>query len=398
MRKYRRKALWGALALAVAVGSIALATRLIALADTAARADITYHTADGDDKPGFDTLDGLRDAIEASNVPGTVAAYAQTVSRAIQTEDGVAKTKVDALWVDGYAGLFMDAHMLAGLLPVFAGQSDCALDAATALTLFGSTDIVGQKVTVDDLELTVCGVFTLPEGLLAWGASPGRGIALCPAALMEEDPGVDALAFTVPSGGEKDPKEQSEQWMGDAGISVPSQRTDKAERHALYTLWGEAFALLAALWTAWTLVRVAVQLLMTGIGRFRRIALDPLASSRLGLRALLLGLAGGVAALGAAAAIVLWPPLAFHVPPSYLPTRWSDLSFWPKLLASRGEAAAQRAMEVALRPELLEQALLRWVPWLGCLALVLGCLALHTIVSPIPKVIRTRNHMEEVTQ
>lgn len=398
MRNYGRKALWGALALALAVGSIALATRLIALADTVARADITYHTADGDGKPGFDALDGLRDVIEASDVPGTVAAYAQTMSSAIQTEDGVAKTKVDALWVDGYAGLFLDVHMLAGLLPVFAGQSDCALDAATALTLFGSTDIVGQKVMVDDLELTVCGVFALPEGLPAWGASPGRGIALCPAALLEEDPGVDALVFSLPPGGEKDPEEQSEQWMRDAGISVPSQRTDKAERHALYALWGEAFALVVALWTAWALVRVAAQLLMTGIGRFRRVALDPLASPRLGLRALLLGLAGGVAALGAVAAIVLWPPLAFHVPPSYLPTRWSDLSFWPKLLAARGEAAAQRAMEVALRPELLEQALLRWVPWLGCLALVLGCLALHAIVSPIPKAIQARNHMEEVIQ
>lgn len=398
MRKYRRKALWGALALAVAVASIALAARLIALADTAARADITYHTADGDDKPDFDVLDGLRDAMEASGVSGTVAAYVQTVSDAVQTEDGIAKTQVDTLWVDGYAGLVMDAHMLAGLLPVFAGQSDCALDAATALTLFGSTDIVGQKITLNDLELTVCGVFMLPEGLPAWGASPGRGIALCPAALLEEDPGVDAFAFALPPEGEKSPKEQSEQWMRDAGISVPSQRIDKAERHALYTLWGEAFALLAALWTAWTLLRVAAQLLMTGIGRFRRAALNPLASARIGLRALLTGLSGGVAALGAAAAIVLWPPLAFHVPPSYLPTRWSDLSFWPKLLAARGEAAAQRAMEIALRPELLEQALLRWVPWLGCLALVLGCLALHTIVSPIPKAIQARNHMEEVTQ
>lgn len=388
MRTELKRLLWGAAALAMAVTCILGAKWLLGLADTSARADVTYYATG--DKPGFDKLDALREAI--GDEPGAVTAYAQKNNVAISTQDGIGKSQVDALWVDGFTGLALDARVLHGSLPVLDAQSDCALDADTARSLFGSTDIVGQRVIVDDVELTVCAVFELPRGtFLAWGANPGRGIALCPVAFAPKDTKIDTLAFAAPSGGEKSPEERCRAWMEKAGISPPGRKLVRAERHALYALWEQMFALLAAGWTAWVLARIAALWGAGAVRQWWRLRADPLLPARAGWRVLWWGLLGCAGALGGAVAVLTLPKLALDVPPSYLPTRWSDLGFWSSLFVKTGQSAAQSAMEGALRPELVTQALLRWIPWLGAAALILLCVALHRILSPVLKAIRMRN-------
>lgn len=388
MRTELKRLLWGAAALAMAVTCILGAKWLLGLADTSARADVTYYATEN--TPDFDALDALREAI--GDAPGSVTAYAQKTDVAISTKDGIGTSKVDALWMDGFTGLALDARVLYGSLPVLHQQSDCALDADTARSLFGSADIVGQRVVVGEVELTVCAVFELPRGrFLDWGANPGRGIALCPAALAPKDTKIDALAFSAPPSGEKSSQELCKAWMDEAGITTPGRKVMRADRHALYGLWGQAFALLTAGWTAWVLARVAA---IWGAGAVRcwwRARADPLRTAREGQRALFWGLLGCAVALGGAVAAMTLPKLTLDVPPSYLPTRWSDLGFWSSLLKKTSQAAAQRAMEGTLRPALVTQALLRWIPWLGAAALALLCAALHRIWSPVLKAIRMRN-------
>ena len=340
------------------------------------------------DKPAFAKLETLREVM-AADAPGSrVTAYAQTQRSAIRTPDGTGNTLVDALWMDGYAADIGDWPLAAGTMPALGQELDCALDSATARTLFGSTDIVGRTVEVDGIELMVSAVFTLPEGASAWGGDPGRGLALCPAASLAGG-GMEAYAFTLPDIGEP-PADCTARWLNEAGLAVPDVQEDRAQTQALWALGAQLLPFLLALWTAWALARAALRACLGAARRARVLAGNPLAARRAETLAVwgMLALALGLGAL--AVGVLLWPRFRATVPPAYLPTRWSDVSFWGTLWRTQGSAAAQRALDAVLRPALLAQAQTRWIWTLGgaglaALALARGAVARGAPTGTLPR-------------
>ena len=68
----------------------------------------------------------------------------------------------------------------------------------------------------------------------------------------------------------------------------------------------------------------------------------------------------------------LLPPIR-SIPPSYLPTRWSDFGFWPKLISDALEEKARRALTILSRPDMIFGRLTDWCTWLSFMSIAAFC-------------------------
>lgn len=301
----------------------------------------------------------LRKEIEAED-GGLVTGWGQQLSQSVSASDTNGSASVDILWVDGDAALAWDVRMLKGHLPRTGDARGCAVDERTALKLFGSLDIVGRSVTVAGQALEIRGVFALPEGLSALGADPGRGLAFAPAALAPASVALTTLEFILYTG-QEDPTSQITTWMHQAGVSTGGEFDTHTDERALMGLLADVPAYVLGVYILLELYTGGKQLWKGFAKRQRALGEDRLTPARKWAR--LFSVVGlGLACLVGLTALIaaLLPPIR-SVPPSYLPTQWSDFSFWSNLIKNGLQDHAKAALAVSLRPDMIWRALSNWV-------------------------------------
>ena len=107
-----------------------------------------------------------------ANTQGVTASFWGSSSATVRTDLG--HTADDTLCI-GYAGTAADclpADYVQGTAPGIFGRQ-CAVSTVLAWQLFGSTDILGQTVTLDRTDYTISGVFTSQTGTLLYPARSG---------------------------------------------------------------------------------------------------------------------------------------------------------------------------------------------------------------------------------
>ena len=367
MRQAVRGTLWLVLSILLAcAGAGALATR-----------DHLFGTANvryAEEAGGYTAkeLRALRGAMAEDGAGGSVAGWAQALSSRVSAAETGGAQMVDVLYVDGDPSLILNVTVLTGALPSMDGGADCALDRKTALLLFGSVNVAGETVQLNGKDLTIAGVFALPDGLPSLRADPGRGLIFVD---FSEAPGGTRMASLGFSARGAVGLTKVSEWMSAAGLSVRGSLHEDADQRALFRLFVSIPAYLLMAMTLWQLAGAVVRRSMWLRRSILALRADPYAERR-EYRRICAGYALGIAALLATAttAVLLVPGMPW-IPPSYLPTRWSDFGFYTSMFRANMEAAAQRAFSVAPRPRLLYDRLTfycQWLPLLSLLALVLA--------------------------
>ncbi len=299
---------------------------------------------------------------------GRVAAWAQSPSQSIFASDMDGNVSVDVLWIDGDASLVWNLPVVRGALPGLGDDEGCAIDEKTALSLFGSLEVVGRTVTVAGNDLFVRGVFVPVVGLASYGVDPGRGLALC-AAAGQESLTLSAMEFLVNTEGAKSPTEQAKEWMRTASISTSGEMDDHVDQRSLLSILTTVPAYLLALLALvelWWVVRV---LSGQGFEVWRNLRLDRLTLPKRYRRLAFVWISGLLLLAGLAVLVIFLVPSPRSIPAAYLPTRWSDFSFWSDLIKGNWQADAQNAMSVALRPDMVWDRLADW-----CVALTVAAI------------------------
>lgn len=346
---------WGVICLAMAALCVAGGAGAMeaALSATQGRVACRY---DGDG-PSLEELKILRDSITGSEkdgkAEGVVTAWTQTSNTELAVDGLGSALEVDALWIDGEAWRIWSWDVVRGALPVFGTERVCALDGKSARKLFGSSDILGQQVEIDGVSYTVACVFELPDGLAAWGADPGNGLALCPAAALAEPPLFQALDFDVIPQDAQTPKEWVEAWLNESRTPQPVWTDALWQQRRLLALAAQCAPIMLLFFILWTLGKAGFRLLRSANREARICWSDRSLPVARGWRIWALGLAGA----GALGILAVWAaslvPISLDVPPDYLPTRWSDLSFWGTLARESAQEQAARQMLGALRSDML---------------------------------------------
>ncbi len=222
----------------------------------------------------------------SANATGITASYWGSAQAAVRTALG---RTADTTCI-GYTGTAADclpAEYVQGSAPGAVGQQ-CALSTALAWQLFGSNDILGQTVTLNRVDYTISGVFTAKTSILLYPAHSGfthaalRGIS-------QDAPKADAV-----------------QWAAAAGLPA-LQKLDYGPQR----VW---------------LARVLCHLPAVLVGFC-------LLAAFLGLVHSTPPVLRHTAYFAAALAFALLVPYFLQGLPGWLiPGRWSDFSFWPRLL------------------------------------------------------------------
>jgi len=375
MRQKNRFAIWSAICLALAAFCMVggMSAMEAALPDVRGRMLCRY----GGDGPSFERINLLRDIMaewaKNGQVMGAVTAWTQTSNTEIKCEATVASLELNALWIDGEANLIWSWEALTGSVPVYGTTRDCAIDADTAQLLFGSMNIIGQTVKVGNIAFTVACVFQLPQGLSSWGADPGCGLALLPASMLSDSSyagpnelfdgnggmksTASGLDFNVTPRDGHTPKEWVETWLNESRISLPEWGNDLWQQRRLLSTAAQCGPMMIVACVVMTVGAAALRLLRAAIAGARACWLDRLMPTVRGWR--LLGI--GVAGTAALTALGLWaaglPRIVLDIPADFLPTRWSDLSFWPNLALNQVREQASRQMLGALRPDMIRDHL-----------------------------------------
>ncbi len=300
---------------------------------------------------------------------GNVAAWGQSLSQSVSVEETNGSATVDTIWVDGDAALVWNLPVAFGNLPGLSDTVGCALDEGTALTLFGTLDIIGREVTFAGKALTVRGVFRMPSGAPAFGVDPGRGLAFAPYAAAPDSASLEALEFLAAPKDGKTSAERATEWMQTAGMSTGGGLDDHAEQRNLLSIFVSMPAMLLGLMAVWELGRAAFGVVKSACLAALGVRRDPVKPTSEAARPFFGGLCGAALLIGCAAAALSLMPGLRTIPPSYLPTQWSDFSFWSDMISGAGTDAASAALSVALRPDMLFDSLAGRCGWLAVLSL-----------------------------
>lgn len=228
----------------------------------------------------------------------------------------------------GDARLAFPAEYLHGAPPSDLRFDACAVSTALAWALFGGEDVTGLEITVDEAELTICGVFSHEEAILLRPGSGGFTAAELPD--LPED--ADAYRYAL-------------DYAAACGLGMPSQ-----------VLCGPDLAFLAAALSWSCAVGCAAVPLLAARGRFRHPAIY----------------------WGAAFLVAVGCPVWMEwLPGWWIPTRWSDAGFWTAL----GDSLLHRFRDwLTLSPALRD--LECKLAWLRHLAAVI---AAHVLLGSMKK-------------
>ncbi len=378
---FRRRAFYGAALLAAGVFCMLAGQGALqaALPNAASQVSVRFD----DEAPDFSTLVLLRKQIARSahegRAKGTVTAWVQIGNTQVTCEETGGSVAVDGLWVDGNSAQIWDWRVLCGALPAFDTDPLCALDASTALNVMGSMDILGQKIDVDGRALIVACVFELPQGPTVLGADTGSGLVLCPASTLPDPLAIAAMDFFVMPNDDKSPAEWTSDWLGAASMPAPAYTEAHAEQRRLLLLVAQVPTLVVLLLTVLPLLFAAGSLGKASLSKGASSLRGRTTLALPGWQRLVLGLICSAGLLALAIFAATLPHITIDVPPSYIPTRWSDLSFWSDLVEREAQTYAQRTMLSALRPDMVRN---QWISLSAGLSLActpLFCLARHML-------------------
>lgn len=240
---------------------------------------------------------------EGADTPLPFALWTQLENKRVTAAFGGRSATVAVLWVRGDSRLALP--VAATVAP--GDEEGCLLDSATALKLFGGTDIAGSAVEYDGRTYTV------------------RGVADIPA---------PTLVLQLPETGEL-PLENITARGETAAEDLPLRHGLEPELTIRYQTFTRLAAALSALPVA-----TAALLFLVFLWRAKRRNRDyPVRHAALFL------------ALCAAATLLALAALSV-IPSEYVPTRWSDFAFWPEMLDSWQADAIALFAAAKLRPEL----------------------------------------------
>ncbi len=310
-----------------------------------------------DSRLDFGSLKELRRQI-ALEGEGEVTGWGQSLSEEIRAGATSGVTRVDVIWLDGNASLIWALPQAEGQFPGPKDTIGCAIDSKTALKLFGSMNVIGKEVQIAGEQMTIRGVFTLPEGISAVSSDPGRGLAFCPAALAKESVRMTALEFIPRPGPGETAKEQAEKWMNAAAMGAGGSMDDHRDTQELMALFtslpGFLFMglMLAELYLMFIALTKAIWL------RWITLVGDRSVSRRQLISPVILWCALTLALVITGVWAARLPAFGASIPASFLPTRWSDFSFWPKKAEQLLQLHVRERLSPALRPDLAERGLL----------------------------------------
>lgn len=223
----------------------------------------------------------------SANTNGITASFWGSTKATISTDLGHTAADTTCIGYSGTAADCLPADYVQGSAPGAVGQQ-CAVSTGLAWLLFGSNDILGQTVTLNRTDYTISGVFTAKTGILLYPARSG----FTHAALR----GISTDA----------PKADAAQWAADAGLPT-LQHLDYGPQKV---------------WLARALCHLPAVL----VGFC-------LLASFLGLAHSAPPIIRHTAYFAAALAFALLVPTFLQSLPGWLiPGRWSDFSFWPRLI------------------------------------------------------------------
>lgn len=313
-------------------------------------------------------MDALRDVM-AENNGGDVVGWAQALSSSISAEETSGSDSVDVLWVDGNASLLWNLRCVNGDLPALGDDEGCAIDQETALTIFGSLQVIGKTVSVGGQELIVRGIYEKPKGLTTLGVDPGRGIAICSYAAAPEDVTLSSLEFRVLGDGSKVDTDQAQDWMRSASLSTSGTFDDHREERIMLQILITCPAYLLFLFFFIEIFGAAKRIAQSALSIRQTLRDSHVAPAS---QTVLVCLSFGIALallLGVGYAVTLFVPPMRSIPPSYLPTKWSDFSFWSTLIESGLQDKAKQALTVSLRPDMIWRNITNWCVWLSVLSI-----------------------------
>ena len=320
-------------------------------------ADTIRYTASGEGM-AFQDVQLLSDRMERLG-QGTVTGWGQSIDEAIEAQLTGASLNVDAVWVDGdisRVGLF---EAVRGIVPSRLRAGQCIVDTQTANALFGSVDIIGQTVVMGDDRLSVCAVVEDKRDLL----DLGRGMIFLLPDTGQTSVKMRALAFGLYYDAEKTIQERAQALLTSAGMESDGIFDDFSDRDQamqfVLSLPGCVMTLVAVWWigqSIWVTVR-------------RMILPDR--TKRIGSGIFRVGIMAGIA--GLMIKCVRWPG---GLPPSMLPTRWSDFGFWTaKAKQTAGHWIDERLIG-ALRSDMAQSGV-------SVLCLLMGLIALVSVLWAI---------------
>jgi len=205
---------------------------------------------------------------------------------------GARTAQVNAISFSGDAALVWPTQYITGSAPSSIDGSSAAVSQALAHRLWGSTDIIGMPIYVDDVPHTVRGVFegTAELALLSFHI---------------EDTSQNWTAVELSGGAPHPTRSNAESFALASGLGRPD-----------YVLMGGAITLARFMSMLPLLIPAvyALALLVRFVKKHYRTAGTPIIFAGFILLAILL------------------PLLLNAIPPWLIPTHWSDFSFWSSLL------------------------------------------------------------------
>ncbi len=363
-------------------------------------------------EPSFDGIglyyDKQASRAEKTVIPGAVTAWAEERNQQVSAIEWKADAAVDLYYVNGNVMDVMDLILVAGGFPASTDKTGICIDVKTAVKLFGSSVPVGLELALGGQNYTVRGIFESPKGMTALGADTGRGLAvLSPAPALSvgasdgkatKRVGVQGVEFIFPEGLSPDEaKSYAMQLAGEMGLGGAVYVKDHSAGDKMLRQLAQlpgwvmmAVAILMLLHTAYSQVRMMLRMAWR---RFRSRSISGSKAFNTLLRGMLWG---GVLLLPSACIYLIVRP-DFSLPPSYIPTQWSDVGFWPELIRKMIiEQAERNALPVA-RPDAVANTMTGW----GCAFIAASLGSIYFFNACLNKVLgrsvstRLRHHPDE---
>lgn len=320
-------------------------------------------------EPPFDGIQKWLDEAEIrrqDTAEGTLTAWAESRNESISAPEWNANASIDVYYVDGSTQDVMDLHLSAGGFPDREDKMGIALDVDTAVKLFGSTAPIGLKVEHNGKEMLVRGVFEKPVKLPAWGSDTGRGIAIVSASAIPAEEGgpsigVQGAELTLPAGlSPEEAKQAAQQLASTMGLGGAAATWEHSGSGILLRQAAQVPGWMMMAAAVWMLLRAAASAVAMMTRLAWRRAKDRTTSARVARNTLLRGLLTGFLLLVLAAGIIVLVRPAFHLPPAYIPTKWSDTAFWPGLIKTALLEKAEQSVLPVSRPDAMRNALKNW--------------------------------------
>lgn len=326
-------------------------------------------------EPSFDGMEQYynrqESMAEKAVIPGLVTAWAEERNRQVSATEWKADATVDVYYINGNVMDVMDLALIAGGFPNRTDKTGISIDTKTAVKLFGSSTPVGLDITLGGQKYTVRGIFEYPTGMVSFGTDTGRGLAvLSPSPVISagasdsktsKKTGVQGIEIIFPAGISPDEaKSYAMQLTAEMGLGGAVYIKDYSAGDTILRQFAQlpgwammAVAMLMLLYTAYSQLCMMLRLAWR---RFRSRHI----SGNTALYTLLRGILWGGLLLMASACIYLIVQPDFSLPPSYIPTQWSDVGFWPELIRKRMMDQAERNALPIARPDAMTKVLTGW--------------------------------------